>query len=133
MEELRRLDQVAYVRFASVYREFADVTEFLDELSPLVRELEDGEVSASDRARSSASRIDVSDEPSRDTTNGNADVSADLASERSDRSLRGVGESGSSVKAEGPDRVRGYGGIRGSGDSRIEPRVDRTSQESNHP
>jgi transcriptional repressor NrdR len=32
MEELRRLDAVAYVRFASVYREFKDVSEFMREL-----------------------------------------------------------------------------------------------------
>jgi transcriptional repressor NrdR len=37
MEELRNLDQVAYVRFASVYREFRDVSQFLEELSPMVR------------------------------------------------------------------------------------------------
>ena len=37
MEELRKLDQVAYVRFASVYREFRDVSQFLEELSPMVR------------------------------------------------------------------------------------------------
>jgi transcriptional repressor NrdR len=36
MEELRRLDQVAYVRFASVYREFKDVAQFLDELKPIL-------------------------------------------------------------------------------------------------
>ncbi len=36
MEELRQLDQVAYVRFASVYREFKDVTQFLDELKPML-------------------------------------------------------------------------------------------------
>jgi transcriptional repressor NrdR len=36
MEELRRLNQVAYVRFASVYREFKDVTQFLDELKPIL-------------------------------------------------------------------------------------------------
>ena len=36
MEELRNLDQVAYVRFASVYREFKDVTQFLDELKPML-------------------------------------------------------------------------------------------------
>ena len=33
--ELRELDQVAYVRFASVYRDFQDVDEFLDELTRL--------------------------------------------------------------------------------------------------
>lgn len=36
MEELRKLDQVAYVRFASVYREFKDVSQFLDELKPIL-------------------------------------------------------------------------------------------------
>lgn len=36
MEELRRIDQVAYVRFASVYREFKDVSQFLDELKPML-------------------------------------------------------------------------------------------------
>ncbi len=35
MEELRRLDEVAYVRFASVYRSFQDVTEFQDEIQRL--------------------------------------------------------------------------------------------------
>ena len=30
MEHLRRLDQVAYVRFASVYRQFEDATQFRD-------------------------------------------------------------------------------------------------------
>ena len=36
IEHLRKLDSVAYVRFASVYQEFADVTEFLNELTRLV-------------------------------------------------------------------------------------------------
>ena len=35
MEELRQLDEVAYVRFASVYRSFQDVTEFQDEIRRL--------------------------------------------------------------------------------------------------
>lgn len=35
MEELRGLDEVAYVRFASVYRSFQDVTEFQDEIKKL--------------------------------------------------------------------------------------------------
>jgi transcriptional repressor NrdR len=35
MEELRGLDEVAYVRFASVYRSFQDVTEFQDEIKRL--------------------------------------------------------------------------------------------------
>jgi transcriptional repressor NrdR len=35
MQELRNLDQVAYVRFASVYRSFQDVSEFRDEIERL--------------------------------------------------------------------------------------------------
>jgi len=37
MEELHNLDGVAYVRFASVYREFRDVNDFLDELKDLLK------------------------------------------------------------------------------------------------
>jgi len=37
MERLRALDQVAYVRFASVYRNFQDTTEFMEEVTELVR------------------------------------------------------------------------------------------------
>ncbi len=36
MEKLRQLDGVAYVRFASVYREFRDVREFMDELEEVL-------------------------------------------------------------------------------------------------
>jgi len=36
MQELRDLDQVAYVRFASVYREFKDINQFLEELRPML-------------------------------------------------------------------------------------------------
>ena len=38
MEELRKTDQVAYVRFASVYRQFKDVESFMDELKKLMGE-----------------------------------------------------------------------------------------------
>ena len=38
MSELHQLDQVAYVRFASVYREFKDIDQFMDELKALARE-----------------------------------------------------------------------------------------------
>lgn len=37
MRELKALDEVAFVRFASVYREFRDVTEFMDELNDLLK------------------------------------------------------------------------------------------------
>lgn len=36
MDELKRLDTVAYVRFASVYREFKDVNTFMDELKKIL-------------------------------------------------------------------------------------------------
>jgi transcriptional repressor NrdR len=36
MQHLRQLDQVAYVRFASVYRDFADVRDFVEELQPML-------------------------------------------------------------------------------------------------
>jgi transcriptional repressor NrdR len=37
MSRLRTVDQVAYVRFASVYRNFQDTTEFMEEVRELVR------------------------------------------------------------------------------------------------
>ncbi|MPY87657.1 MAG: transcriptional repressor NrdR [Luteitalea sp.] len=36
MQELRKLDKVAYVRFASVYRHFRDIGEFMSELEELL-------------------------------------------------------------------------------------------------
>lgn len=44
MEELRELDEIAYVRFASVYRSFQDVTEFQEEIKRL-QELSDAAAS----------------------------------------------------------------------------------------
>ncbi len=38
MDELRELDQVAYVRFASVYREFTDARDFVEEVRPMLDE-----------------------------------------------------------------------------------------------
>ncbi len=38
MEELRRIDEVAYVRFASVYRQFGDLNSFMQELTDLLGE-----------------------------------------------------------------------------------------------
>jgi transcriptional repressor NrdR len=37
MRELRDIDHVAYVRFASVYRDFKDVSEFVEELRPMLK------------------------------------------------------------------------------------------------
>lgn len=36
-EALREVDEVAFVRFASVYREFQDLSDFVDELEPILR------------------------------------------------------------------------------------------------
>jgi transcriptional repressor NrdR len=36
MAKLKELDQVAYVRFASVYREFKDVSDFVEEVQPML-------------------------------------------------------------------------------------------------
>lgn len=38
MEKLKHIDQVAFVRYASVYRQFEDVGEFLDEIQSLERQ-----------------------------------------------------------------------------------------------
>lgn len=38
MEELRKLDEVAYVRFASVYRQFKDINTFMAELQKIIDE-----------------------------------------------------------------------------------------------
>jgi transcriptional repressor NrdR len=38
MGRLQRLDQVAYVRFASVYRQFKDIAQFMDEVKGLLKE-----------------------------------------------------------------------------------------------
>jgi transcriptional repressor NrdR len=42
ISELRRLDQVAYVRFASVYRRFEDVNQFMEELRELLLTKDEG-------------------------------------------------------------------------------------------
>ncbi len=38
MDKLKELDEVAYVRFASVYRQFKDINTFMDELAKLLGE-----------------------------------------------------------------------------------------------
>ena len=40
MKQLRRVDKVAYIRFASVYRDFKDAGELLDEVSQVIQESE---------------------------------------------------------------------------------------------
>ena len=40
MNKLRKLDDVAYVRFASVYKEFKDINTFMEELNKLMNDRE---------------------------------------------------------------------------------------------
>jgi len=42
MDHLKNLDQVAYVRFASVYREFTDVATFVSEIEKLISNEKNG-------------------------------------------------------------------------------------------
>ena len=42
MEELKNVDEVAYVRFASVYRQFRDIQSFRDELNKLLADFDPG-------------------------------------------------------------------------------------------
>jgi transcriptional repressor NrdR len=42
MDELKNIDDVAYVRFASVYRQFKDIRTFMNELESLLSSKEDG-------------------------------------------------------------------------------------------
>lgn len=43
MQRLRVVDQVAYIRFASVYREFKDVHDFVDEMKPMLEQSQNDE------------------------------------------------------------------------------------------
>ena len=47
MDKMQDLDPVAYVRFASVYREFKDVNTFMDELKSVLKKEADGTISNS--------------------------------------------------------------------------------------
>ena len=51
MKELHNLDQVAYVRFASVYREFKTIQEFMDELKPMLEDRKEREAPEPKRGR----------------------------------------------------------------------------------
>jgi transcriptional repressor NrdR len=54
MNELHRLDQVAYVRFASVYRSFKDIEEFMHELEELIQRRKQDPVPARLQAKKGA-------------------------------------------------------------------------------
>ena len=51
MDGLKKLDEVAYVRFASVYRQFRDIQTFRDELNKLLAEFEQGKTDGSKAGR----------------------------------------------------------------------------------
>ena len=51
MRRLKELDKVAYVRFASVYLEFEDVSEFMNELKDLVRSREKSKTTTARRKK----------------------------------------------------------------------------------
>jgi transcriptional repressor NrdR len=51
MRELHDTDQVAYVRFASVYRSFKDINEFMVELEELIKERKSVPATSSTRPR----------------------------------------------------------------------------------
>lgn len=64
MEELRTVDHVAYVRFASVYREFTDVSQFVDELRTiLAHEQSKAGMQASTRSGAASSSTDSASDP----------------------------------------------------------------------
>jgi len=46
MERLKTIDEISYIRFASVYRQFKDLSSFMDELKGLIRDTK--EAAASD-------------------------------------------------------------------------------------
>ena len=58
MQQLRQLDQVAYVRFASVYREFKDVSQFLEELKPMLEKSAGADAEPAARGRDSRAGLD---------------------------------------------------------------------------
>lgn len=51
MERLKDIDEVAYVRFASVYRQFKDIQTFMDELNKLLTDYEPGKTDGSTSGR----------------------------------------------------------------------------------
>ncbi|MFT4648349.1 MAG: transcriptional repressor NrdR [Glaciecola sp.] len=57
MEELRGLHKVAFVRFASVYREFKDVGQFMDELRPMLESGSMAPTSKKSRTKTQASEV----------------------------------------------------------------------------
>ena len=58
MDELKELDEVAYVRFASVYREFKDVNTFMDEIKKIIHPYDDEDYDYEDEELEQPERSD---------------------------------------------------------------------------
>lgn len=84
MEELRKVDKIAYVRFASVYREFSDVEQFVDALQSLGTSSE-----ARDREGRAQRKLSVVESPRLGVVSPEEDASGVRAT---DASLRKVAE-----------------------------------------
>jgi len=56
MEHLQKLDQVAYVRFASVYRQFKDISQFMDEVKHLIKDDKPAKVAPGKPGKATAKR-----------------------------------------------------------------------------
>jgi transcriptional repressor NrdR len=80
MEKLRQLDQVAYIRFASVYRAFADISSFEDEVRRLIERASlNGNATANSpmglgRTSGDADSAPPSDTPSRSASNASREA-----------------------------------------------------------
>ena len=61
MRRLRALDEVAYVRFASVYRSFRDIAEFMDELKEPLEDQADAEAARTKAPRSGSEGLQAGD------------------------------------------------------------------------
>jgi len=60
MQHLRQLDEVAYVRFASVYRQFKDVRDFVEELRPMLAASKKGKYGSPHKFCNTASKENTS-------------------------------------------------------------------------
>ncbi len=63
MEELYKLDDVAYVRFASVYRQFKDITQFMEELKTLIDEKKAKKEAKKEKAKVSDLQLSLNVQP----------------------------------------------------------------------
>jgi transcriptional repressor NrdR len=80
VEQLRWLDQVAYVRFASVYKRFEDIEQFMEELRGLLRPSDGAPPSTTTEQRAPARRPRTApdeDQPRLGFDDGDGDPSAD--------------------------------------------------------